>query len=86
MTRELKQIEVYWDSQDPANEGWAERLTYDDGHQESGPCDELDHDDATSGELQDAVVALAWANGIEIDTAAVAADSRQDGGYAVWQR
>jgi hypothetical protein len=84
MQRKLTQVEIYWDSQDPNNEGWAERLTYDDGHQESGPCDLIDTPEASRTELQEAIVALAWQNGIEIRDDEVAVEPNVDGGYAEW--
>jgi len=40
--RTLNYCLVCVDSQDPSNEGWAWRVVYDDGHQESGPADDLD--------------------------------------------
>jgi hypothetical protein len=42
MTRTLDTAIAYWDDQDPTNTGWAYRLTYSDGHQESGGLDAED--------------------------------------------
>lgn len=86
MARALTQAEIYWDSQDRANEGWAFRLTYEDGHQESGEWEGSTPIDAAHSHLEDAVVDLAYENGVEIERGNVAAEPKQDGGYACWSR
>lgn len=40
--RTIETCLVYVDLQDPTAQGWAWRVTYTDGHQESGPADDLD--------------------------------------------
>jgi len=80
----LKQLEIYWDSMDPYNEGWVERLTYDDGHQEFGPAVYPDVTDASLTELQAAVVNLAWVHVIEIREDQVTVYPLLGGGYASW--
>ena len=81
MTRELIEAGIYWDSQDPNNEGWAYRLFYDDEHQESGPFDWEE-----DGDLAEGVVELLHQNGISILVGEVANEPRIDGGYATWTR
>ena len=71
------ELQVYWDR---SGDGWAERITYDGGHQESGPND-LDDDDS----LAEAVVNLGYAYGLDIDSGSVAIH-REDGGCGVWTR
>jgi hypothetical protein len=57
MTRTLDTAIAYWDDQDPTNTGWAYRLTYSDGHQESGGLDTVAGDDpAVLAELEALVV------------------------------
>ncbi len=82
-TRKLTRCEIYWDTQDPNNEGWAERATYDDGHQESGPCYGTPAN-ADQSDLEDAVVDLAFLHGTTIEPGDVAVDMHVDGGYAIW--
>tara|TARA_Y100000296_G_C5152956_1_gene247433 strand:+ start:1171 stop:1437 length:267 start_codon:yes stop_codon:yes gene_type:complete len=83
--RTITKIEVYWDAQDPNNEGWAERITYNSRFQESGElCWDLD-DDADGSEVCEAVCYLASVHRIYIEADEVAYD-HADGGHAVWTR
>jgi hypothetical protein len=43
--RKLTKITVYWDTQDPANEGWAYRVYYADGYQHSSRFHTVADDD-----------------------------------------
>lgn len=56
---------IYWDTQDPTNEGWAYRVRFDDGGtEESG---EWDHSiDRFTSTIADAVVDLAYQHGRRI--------------------
>ena len=83
-TRQATQVTIYWDAQDIANEGWAFRVRFSDGHEESGAYDNLGMN-ATAAQLRDAVVALAWEHDVEISPDLVIADPNIDGGYAEWQ-
>lgn len=38
----MAQVDIYFDRQDPNNDGWAFRRFDDDGLEESGPIDSLD--------------------------------------------
>jgi len=74
------EVEVYWDTSGDI-EGFSERVTYNDGHQESGPCSLVDdHDDIAS-----AVVGVAFSYGLSIDDGSVGVSDR-DGGHGVWTR
>ena len=79
---QITEILVYWDASDPNNEGWAQRVTYEDGHQES---DEATHDVATMDDLDVAVVAAAYAYGLTIENDSVAID-KSEGGSGIWTR
>jgi hypothetical protein len=62
---------AYIDSQDPADVGWAYRLTLSDGHEESGPLDSaLDDASGALSELRALVTAYdgAW-GGLDVDVA-----------------
>ena len=83
-TRTIRELTIYWDAQDPKNEGWAYRVTYTDEHEESGQWDWLDTDNASRGELADSMVELAYQYGLEIDTDSVHANALTDGGFATW--
>ena len=79
MTRKLTTAEIYWDTQDSKNEGWAWRVAFDAGdNHESGfwywPVD------PASGGVADAVVHLAHQHG-EVITAA---DVAVDGLHGIW--
>lgn len=86
-TRTINEVRVYWDSQDPTNEGWAYRVDYSDGHRESGSLsDYVDLPMLTdSAALSDAVVEVAWQHDLQIDDhGAIACEPNIDGGFAVW--
>lgn len=83
-TRRATQVTIYWDSQDSSNEGWAYRIRFSDGHEESGSHDGLGMN-ATAAQLRDAVVSLAWEHDVEVSSDSVTAEPNVDGGYAEWQ-
>lgn len=61
---------IYWDTQDPTNEGWAYRVRYSDGHEESGEWDAMINE--RDGGVADAVIDLvAQHGGPEIDSGSV---------------
>ena len=84
MTTTITEIKVYWDTQDPANEGWAYTIYGEDRIIESGPIEFLE-DFADGGSLQEAVVNLAAEHGVDIETGDVATE-QHDGGFAIWTR
>lgn len=58
---------AYQDTQDPGAEGWAYRLTFDDGHEESGPLDSGYNDpEGAASELGALVVANGGADADEL--------------------
>lgn len=69
------------DNSDPDNTGWAYRVEYDDGSQESGPmrADVDDESDAIIDELRSIVAE--FAGGVAAGTWAY---HESDGGYYVW--
>jgi hypothetical protein len=76
-TTTMTEATIYWDSQDPTNEGWACRVRFSDGHEETSGWDwPLTRDD----ELPDAVVTLAWAFGNKI----LASDVAVEGMCGTW--
>jgi len=88
MSTHATEISIYWDTADPQNEGWAYRMHDHTGAMaDSGPYDIIPDlpDEASDAQLAEAVVALAYGEGITIATSDVAT-SRDDGGYAVWSR
>ena len=88
-TRTLTEATIYWDAADPQDEGWAFRVRYDDGREESGRAEDVQignlPDSASPDQLDRAVVSLAYQHGEEIDTGEVAYSSA-DGGSATWLR
>ena len=64
--RILTQAMIYWDNQDKANEGWAYRVRFSDGHEESGEwgwnVSDIDRETA----MQEAVVSLAYEHGVDL--------------------
>jgi len=74
---EITCVEVYWD-----HDGYAERVTWEDGHQLSGPCEWMEPQDDLS-DLPDAVSEVARAYGLEIRPGMVAVH-REEGGYGIW--
>jgi len=79
----LIRAEIYWDTQDPQNEGWAWRARYAGGHEESGEWDFLLAADADADAIQRAVVAVAHQHGQQIEVGDVAVDMH-DGGHGIW--
>tara|TARA_Y100000310_G_C20612916_1_gene778976 strand:- start:411 stop:680 length:270 start_codon:yes stop_codon:yes gene_type:complete len=84
-SRTIAKLEIYWDSQDSNNEGWAERITYNDDHQESGELSWPLADDAKGSALADAVVNLAFLNDLVIASDDVGVEAA-DGGHAWHER
>ena len=83
--RTVTRVLIYWDSQDSINEGWAYRVTFSDGTEESGISGFPQQDDATREQLRDAVVAVAYEYDIEISGDDVATvEPNVDGGFAEW--
>lgn len=88
-TKTATSVLVYWDSQDPTNEGWAYRVSADHGDIASGSMDDLGGcgdlpTDADGSALQDAVVSVAHQHDIEITADDVVCEPNVDGGYARW--
>lgn len=79
MARTISGINVYWDSQDPANEGWAYRASDEHGDIDSGSIDGVDSDDL------DGAIANACSQ-LDMDLTAdqFAREPHIDGGFAVW--
>lgn len=88
MSDQISRVLVYWDSTDPQNEGWAYRVSADHGDIASGALkDQYDlPTDADGTALQEAVVQVAYAHDLEIETGDVTAEPNVDGGYAEWLR
>ena len=84
MTRRLIGCRIYWDSQDPRNEGWSWNTYYSDGHEESGAWewDLQDHPDRS--ELVKHIENLAYQHDAVIDRSDVVVDLSIDGGIAEW--
>ena len=77
--KEVIEVLVYWDTQGEP-EDWAERVTYSDGSQDSGPCS---WDPTCLDDLPTSVVEAAAVYGVTIspDEVAVSCD---EGGYGIW--
>lgn len=72
-TRTMTEATIYWDTQDLSNEGWAYRVKFDDGHEESGEWDG-EINERESG-IESAVIDLAYQHKITIpDSSCVAVD------------
>jgi hypothetical protein len=78
--RQITNIRVYWDSQDPRNEGWAYRACDDNGLIASGGIEASDDD--LDGAIEAAVSEL----GIELRADQFAREPHQDGGWAEWDQ
>ena len=87
-TRTLTGCQIYWDTQDQNNEGWAYHVYYSGGHNDSGSWDRDLPRGADRTELSDAVVDLA-----DLHNAVISADAVDVGpdiggdywfGYAEW--
>jgi hypothetical protein len=78
----ITEATIYWDAQDPDDEGWAWRIKWNHGGEESGPWDA--ECDGSITQLEEAVVSLAGQHGATIETGMVACEPDIDGGYAVY--
>ena len=76
-TRTATNILIYWDNQDPDNEGWAYRTSDVDGTIESGGLYE-------SGTLDEAIDEAMCELDIDLTHDDFACEPRVDGGYAIW--
>lgn len=75
----ITEIKIYWDVQDPANEGWAYRAAGDRGLIDSGPIEGIDADDL-DGAIDDACSQL----GVDLTADQFGRETHVDGGVAVW--
>ena len=80
---ELTKAEIYWDTADPENEGWAWRVRHGDVD-ESGPWDHNLPDVANETRMQEAVALLAHEHDVTIDPGPVAVDTSGTG-HASWE-
>ena len=81
-TKEVAEIRIIWDTQgDPEN--WAERVTYSDGSQDSGPCC---WEPSGIDDLPTAVVETAAVCGVTSSPDEVAFNRYCEGGFAIWTR
>ena len=78
-TRTITSITVYWDSQDPDNEGWAYRTTDSDGRTDSDGIGILPT--ATLGE---AIEQACHELDVDLHADQFAGDPNADGGWASW--
>lgn len=77
MTTTITSITVYWESDDPDDEGWVYRFTQSNGDTiDSGP---LDCDDLSSA-IEEAILL----SGLPILADEFASHNHDVGGYAVW--
>jgi hypothetical protein len=81
--RTLTNCELYWDTQDPNDEGWAYRIAYSVGYESSGCWERLGRN-PTSEQLRNCVVELAHQLGREISPDQVHCEPATDGGVATW--
>ena len=75
MERTIETAVAYLDRQDPTDTGWAYRVTYTDGHQESGGADDL----------ADAIVQCAALGDVVPTDIAAWTYREHDGGSYVWR-
>jgi hypothetical protein len=80
MDRSITRIKIYWDVQNPANEGWAYEVSGDHGTIDSGAVD-ADADDL-DGAIDEAIRIL----DVPLTADQFAREPHIDGGYAVWSR
>jgi hypothetical protein len=83
----VEKIEIFW-ARKGGYEGWMYRVTMDDGSKEIGPMTDFEAslpDRASNTELEEAVQAIGYHHGEEIESGAVAIVN-SGGGYAVWTR
>jgi hypothetical protein len=78
MDRSITRIKIYWDVQDPANEGWAYEVSGDHGTIDSGAIEVDDLDEA----IEEAIRML----DMPLTADQFAREPHVDGGYAVWSR
>ena len=82
MSRQPTEITIYWDSQDPWNEGWAFRLCDESGDIGSGPIDCGGPDD----DLDDVIDGAMHELDIDLTHDDFARDPTEDGGWAIWRQ
>lgn len=75
--RKATEIKVYWDAQDRSNEGWAYRLSDENGDIESGSLDD-------ASDLNQAIEQAISESGLDLDVCSFGSQPNVDGGYAVW--
>lgn len=80
----VREITVWWDTQDKANEGWAYRVCGVGDDRDEGPYDGVLAGNADGSALQNAVVSLAFQFGVTITNDDVVVEPNIDGGYAKW--
>jgi hypothetical protein len=78
MARTVTKVTVYWDAQDSSNEGWAYRLSDEDGDIESGSLDSI------SDDLDVAIDEAISISGLDLTADMFAREPHIDGGYAFW--
>ena len=79
-TRKINSIDIYWDCQDFANEGWAYRAKDENNETiDSGPI-ELVVDDDLVGAIREACHIL----GVDLTPDDFGCDPNRDGGFASW--
>ena len=78
-TRQPTHITIYWDSQDPANEGWAYRASDDLGLIASGGIN------VDSDSIADAIRAACSELDLDLTPEHFGIEPHVDGGYAEWQ-
>lgn len=71
----ITSITIYWDNQDPSNEGWAYRIEYRGGQESSGSVDAVTLEYAIEGVIHEHDLTIA---------ATEFAVSNSEGGYAHW--
>jgi hypothetical protein len=76
----LKMATAYWDRSDVNNEGWAYRLRFEGGEQESGP---MDTSTDANGEALDELQKLVTKAGGDWDAGSWRYRDHEDGSY-VW--
>lgn len=74
----ITEIQVYWDTQDPANEGWAYRWRID-GEQQSAQLDGIADND-----LDGAIAQACHEIDCDITPDQFAREPNVDGGHAIW--
>ena len=75
---------IYWDNQDPTNEGWAYRVDGPNGSIDSGAYTGLPNR-PEYGQLEDAGIHVAATCGITLQRGQIAVEPINDGGWAEWR-